>query len=492
MENSSKSFGQIHFAGADLGDERLSRRLPQLVDALVEHPAGTLPDKLPKGGDCEAFYRLCDAEGVTHKSVLAPHLARTLQILQDSRKFLLVVHDGTEFDYTQHRSLTGLGQIGNGGGRGFVAHNSLVVDPQEGGVLGLAGQILHTRPKVPANESMIARRARESRESRLWLKGTEGLPSNRFIVDVCDRLADTFEFLGHELKSGRTFVIRSARNRKILIGHGSSTPSTKPSQKLHRYAQTLPVLATSQTTARVDEDVLKERRQAREQGSKKPIDTYRQVTLNISAGPVTLTAPRNRRGEHTKDPLQVWIVRVWEPDPPPGCEALEWFLLTNHAVKTAADARRVKSWYEWRWVVEEYHKALKTGCGIEDLQFRKESRLKPAIAIISVVALTLLQLRDAARRPDAKTRRADTLVNPISIEVLSIWSTGEACPDWTVSEYYLALARLGGYRARRNCPPGWQVLWRGHSKLNLMVEGATLIEKSKRCSKKSARKCAKR
>ena len=352
LETLSLSFGQIHFAGADLGDERLSRRLPQLVDAIVAHPAGSLPDKLPKGGDCEAFYRLCDAKRVTHEALLAVHRARTLQILQETRKFLLVVHDGTEFDFTRHRSLTELGQIGNGGGRGFVAHNSLVVDPQEGGVLGLAGQILHTRHQVPPNESMTDKRARESRESRLWLQGTEGLPSSRYVVDVCDRLADTFEFLEHESQSGRTFVIRSARDRKMLIGHANPATTSSPLQDLHRYARTLPALATSEATARVDECVLEERRKAQQQGSTKPIDGYRQASLKISAGPVMLMAPRNRRGEHGKGPLSVWIVRVWEPDPPPGCEALEWFLLTNHRVKTAADARRVKSWYEWRWVVE--------------------------------------------------------------------------------------------------------------------------------------------
>ena len=59
------------------------------------------------------------------------------------------------------------------------------------------------------NEGVAAKRARESRESRLWLKGTDGLPDNRKVVDVCDRGSDTFEFLEHEANSGRTFVIRS-------------------------------------------------------------------------------------------------------------------------------------------------------------------------------------------------------------------------------------------------------------------------------------------
>ena len=60
-----------------------------------------------------------------------------------------MIHDDTELDYSSHESLQKLGQIGDGNGRGYIAHNSLAVDPQQGTVLGLANQILHTRADVP-------------------------------------------------------------------------------------------------------------------------------------------------------------------------------------------------------------------------------------------------------------------------------------------------------------------------------------------------------
>ena len=75
---------------------------------------------------------------------------------------------------------------------------------------------------------------------------------------------------------------------------------------------------------------------------------------------------------------------------------LNGFLLTNEPVQTFKDALRVVSWYECRWVVEELHKAMKTGCDIENPQFTKVERLQPAIALLSIVALTLLTLRDAS------------------------------------------------------------------------------------------------
>jgi Transposase DNA-binding len=91
MESQTLSFGQKHFGGVDLGDERRNRRLPLLVDEMIRHPGGTLPEKLPRPADQEAFYRLCDADDVTHATVLKPHRARTLQILQTTQKFLLVL-----------------------------------------------------------------------------------------------------------------------------------------------------------------------------------------------------------------------------------------------------------------------------------------------------------------------------------------------------------------------------------------------------------------
>jgi hypothetical protein len=457
---------------------------------MVQHPGGTLPEKFSRAADLEAFYRLCSAKAVTHTSVLAAHRGQVLQKLQSTRKYLLVIHDDTELDFSSHESLQKLGQIGDGHGRGYITHNSLAVDPQQGAVLGLANQILHQRADVPKDEGVAAKRARESRESRLWLKGTEGLPANRRVVDVCDRGSDTFEFLEHEANSGRTFVIRSCTNRVILLGHEGEHAERNT---LHAYARTLPSEATGQATVRVDPDVLRERREAKRQGSTEPIATYREARLCLSAAPVRLVAPHVKRGEHGNTPLCVWIVRIWEPNPPPGCEAVEWFLLTNHPIHTPADMRRVKTWYEWRWVVEEYHKALKTGCAIEKLQMRDESRLDPAIAVVSVVALLLLQLREAARRPDAHTRRADELVDAEAIVVLSVWQHGEPRPDWSVHEYYLALARLGGYRPRKDCPPGWQILWRAQTKLNLMLEGVRVGRLLPAKTKKNGQKrCAKR
>ena len=127
---------------------------------------------------------------------------------------------------------------------------------------------------------------------------------------------------------------------------------------------------------------------------------------SVSFAPLQIRPPGERRGEYSDDHIAVWVVHVWEVNPPEGQERLEWFLITNEPISSFKDAYRVVGWYECRWVMEESHKGMKTGCSIECPQFTTEDPLKPAIALISIVTLTLFEMRDASRHANAKNRKA--------------------------------------------------------------------------------------
>jgi hypothetical protein len=286
------TFGELHFAQADLKDVRRTRRLVASVDRMVRHPGGTLPGKFRSPADLKAFYDLCDRPEVTHAAVLAPHRRRTLDAVTRLESEMLVLHDATELDYTTISTLHGqLGQIGNGSRRGDLCQNSLAVRADTGDVLGLVQQVLHCRDCVPAKETREQTRQRESRESRLWIQGTADLPGDRRMIDVCDQLADTFEFLEHESRSGRRFVIRSHYDRKIAPGHDPLAQGA--GRKLKTHARTLASWGTRTLTL---------------PGS--PGRAKRVAVLEISAAAVQLIAPRQKCGDHGNDPLAVWIVRV--------------------------------------------------------------------------------------------------------------------------------------------------------------------------------------
>ena len=170
-------------------------------------------------------------------------------------------------------------------------------------------------------------------------------------------------------------------------------------------------------------------------------------------------------------------MRVWEENPPSGVKALEWILLTDWSVRTYAAALEVALAYSTRWLIEEFHKALKTGTKAEELQLETAESLFAAIAIKSVVALRLLDLRERVRlAPDAPAEQAglDELELAVLREVLNR-------PIKTIREVALGIGRLGGHLNRKGDGlPGWQTLSCGMAKLNNLVEGARIAFKLKK------------
>jgi hypothetical protein len=453
--------GQAIFGTAKLGDKRRTKRLVESFDQMCAHPGGTLPDKMASPPDLRGLYRLCNNNRVTHEAIIGQAREHTLARVQASPGDVLILHDATELDYTTLTSLAGdLGQIGKGDRRGYLCHNVLAVAADSAEVLGLVDQVLHRRDEAPEDETLAEHRDRPTRESLLWVRGTRHLPADARLIDVADQGADTFEFLEHECRSGRRFVIRACKARKVYGGH----EPIGPQQELKAYARGRP--EWGRFTMDVQAQPGRKARKAAE--------------FVVRGGPVLVCPPHAKAGHHGDDPLPLYVVQVAEVSPPRGEKAIEWTLLTNEPARGFDDAWRVTTWYERRWPVEEFHKAKKTGCGIEDMQFTTTARLEPAIALLSVVATTLLNLREASRRDDADTRRAATIVSGEYVEVLSLKRYGKVRDDLTVREFFLALARLGGHQNRKcDGHPGWLVLWRGWMKLQAMLDGYRAAQRKK-------------
>lgn len=458
------TWGETHFGGLDLGDKRRSERLPKLIDAACRHPGGTLPVKLPEPRDLRAFYRMMNAEEVTHEAVLAMHYAVTRKAISEAcagGSVVLILHDATELDFTSKTTLLDqLGQIGQGTHRGYICHNSLAVQADTKAALGITSQILHHRADVSKGETLKQKREREDRESRLWVQGAERsgpLPPAGLVVDVSDSLSDTFEYMSFEIRSGRSFVLRSRENRKLL-------------DPVNEHGYLYEAVCAQESVLEWDLEV-----------PAGPGRKARTAHLQLSSTPVTLDVPGKHSGEYPKEPLSMWAVRVWEPRPPKGVDALEWILLTNVPVTTAAEARERVKWYEARFVIEELHKGMKTGCGIELMQFTKIERLEPAIGILTALSTQLLQLRDAARAPDAGTRPATEVVDAEYVEVLTQHYSHRLKGPVSVKSFYLHVARLGGHQNRK-CDgfPGWLTLWRGWMRLEQMTAGYRLARRKPR------------
>jgi hypothetical protein len=462
MEGTVATYAKDHFGAADLGDARLNRRLIRAAEQVVAHSGETFPKKFHDPADLQGFYRLMKHQRVSHASLLAPHVAVTLERMRATPGVVLCLHDTTVLDYSGLTSIAELGQVGNGLGRGLYCHNCLAVAAATREVLGLAGQLLHRRRRVPQGERRTARTQNPQRESLLWKRLSKSVPAaptdgpeGQVWVDIADRGADITEYLDYEEQAGKKYVVRSQHNRWITREKAGETEKIK----LHDLARSLP----------------EEGRRVIEVQAKKG-QPARTAEVSVSWQPVTIQPPRQPRGEERGVPLQAWVVRVWEATPPQGVEALEWILLTNVAVSTLAEAFERIDWYGLRWIIEEYHKAQKSGCDVENMQFSFIDRLEPAIALLSVVAVMLLTLRDQSRAPDAKVRPASDFVPRLWVRLLSKWRHKEFRMDWTVHDFYFALARLGGHQNRKHDHrPGWLVLWRGWMHLQSMLDAAAAL-----------------
>lgn len=450
------SFGQQHFGNCELGDKRLTDRLVRTTDRFLQHPGGTLPDKLNNTADLIGFYRLANNDKVSHAKLMAAHTARTKQLMERAGGVVLVIHDTTEIDFSGLESVEGLGQIGHGGCQGFLCHNSLAYAYDAGEVLGLASQFIHVRRKVSKQESPKAKREHPDRESRLWKKGWEALgpvPQGQRRVNIADRGADIFEFIEPMQLSGDQYVIRSKSNRNIELDDGKGNVIRT---KLHDLARSLPSLGEREVKV-----------------SSNRGHHGRTTRVRVSAAAVSIRPPHFARGEHSKNNLSAWVIYVREIEAPAGEQPLEWILLCNVPAAQFEQVGERIDWYACRPIIEEYHKATKTGCGIELPQFTTTHALQVTIAMLSVVATQLLRLRDLARRDDAAARPARDVVDQDYVDALNwLRFRKKAGSEMSVHGFCMALAKLGGHLNRKHDgPPGWLVLWRGWTKLQPMVDG---------------------
>jgi len=125
-------------------------------------------------------------------------------------------------------------------------------------------------------------------------------------------------------------------------------------------------------------------------------------------------------------------------------------------------------WYTYRWLIERYHYALKSGCGIEKLQLETARRFHMALATFSIVAWRLLWLTYEARvNPD---QPCDTVLETCEWQSLCATVNQNPIPPDTPPSLRAAvrmIASLGGFLGRKgDGEPGVKTIWRGLRRLH--------------------------
>jgi len=449
-------WAQNEFGFAELGDCRRNKRLVKIATNLATCPGGTLPQAFPEWAELKAAYRFFGQPGVTFERVLAPHLARTCQQCRHPGEYL-VIEDTTLLDYSRHRVTKGLGIIGDGNGRGFELHSALAVRVEswtldqrpEGVVLGLFYQ--QCRGPQPAPEGETRRelwsRPRASQRWGAGIKASGRAPAGCQWIYVADRESDIYEVMQSCQGHGVDFVIRSCHQR-CLAHEGKDVAEALASA---------PMLGQSTVELRARPG----------QPARTAIVELRSIRVDLRGA----WRPGKRQS-----PLQdVTVVEVREIQAPEGVkQPLHWRLLSSLPCMSRAQGQRIVGRYTARWWIEEYHKALKSGAGVEESQLEKAYRLESLIAVLAVVAVRLLSTKLLARsRPEGGEAAAS--FGPQMLAILES-KLGRPKAGWTNQNVIIATARLGGFLARKNDGmPGWQTIWRGWQKLIWMTEGAATL-----------------
>ncbi len=426
----------------------------RVAAAIAAAPGMSIPKQCGQWGPIKAAYRLFSHSGVTPDAIQEPHRQLTRQRCAQ-HPLVLCVQDTSEMDFTSRKKVKGLGKTGDGHGRGFEQHSTLAVTP-DGQILGVLDSHYCLRVERPKGETRTQMEARWNMGD-LWpdaVRRVGPAPKGCRFVQVTDRGGDCFDMMEACQEQGDGFLIRAKSDRYV----------EKHLTRLWAHAEAGVVAATK---------IIKVRRQ-----KSQPARTPRTTTVEVRFAPVHIDPPYRSQAKA----IDAWVLYVKEVSPPVNEEAVEWMLLTSEELDCPEKAMEVAGWYAQRWVIEEWHKAQKDTCRLEASQLDDCADLQRLAAVMGVVAVWLVQLRDLARSqgPEATDpAKLGQIVPPVWIPVVATM-TKQNASELTPRAFFLALAKRGGFIGRKgDGNPGWKAVFLGWVDYAHMVEFAEAAAEAK-------------
>jgi len=390
-------WAEQEFGMAELGDKRLTPRLIKIAEDKSLCPgASYLTAANGNRYDIKGYYNFVRSQRELNNfdSILSTHFYRTKQRMKNS-ECVLVIQDTSELNYSKLNHCKGLGFIGrnqkNTTTLGLKLHSSFVVNTQ-----GLPLGILNSECYAP-DPSKVKKKKSEKRntpisekESYRWIKGYEAcvsaskiMPETQ-IINVMDREADIYELFEEAERNNKCVdLIVRAQHDRVLVGSENKL---------------FDELRKSRVDFELEVDIPKQRKRKNKQNKReRPYLSARKATLQVHYQQIRLKPPASPILKNRKD-IELWAVYAVEQNPPEGAEKISWFLLTTLDISNDDIAVFVIQCYRRRWRIEEWHRVLKTGLGIENYQNRSAERIKRALAIDMVIGWRAMFLTISGRQ----------------------------------------------------------------------------------------------
>jgi len=454
MQLSEKAIGRVGevFGRAELGDARLVRRAVGLAQSLARTPKLSLPNVWATDAELEAGYHfLRNARTGFTPLMEAVQLETRRRALEERR--VLVLHDTTDVT-CQAAEHDEVGYLATGK-PGFYVHHALCVsaaDPKN--PLGILWSDVWGRPK--RTRHLSRKRAGqhlaklEERESDRWLEGvteaqlwTQGCEQ---VVHVMDREADSLRLFEHLQQIEADFIVRLRHDRRIEDGRLVDSLA-QGERRLRR------IVAISARKTKSTPRSTHNGRPARE------------VDLTVRCARIEMQPPKYLP---YSEPITVNVVQVLEENPPEGVEPVAWVLATSLPISSRVQIETVIDGYCARWLIEEFHKALKTGCMFEKRRLESFESITSLLALCYPIACELLRVRWRARQPGIL---ASEVLRPTLLACLRAHPKARKHSENATAEEVLAvIARLGGH-LKHNGAPGWETLAAGYMHLLTFESG---------------------
>lgn len=451
--SSCVEWARREFGGCDLDHMSRTNLLVRIGAGLANNLTQAFSSCCGKNG-AQRVSNFLELDGVTDQSVLSGHIKATGVRCGDFDR-IVAVQDTTHLDYSSHKALDDLGTIGpSKSSKGLMMHTIMALSPggTPQGILGT--QIWARDPGEYGSNETRHKRLLSEKESKKWLVGLSqaeaGTPAGTPLVVVGDRESDMYSLFIAPRRATTDILVRASQDRCVdAYECNLMSDVLKKAPVLGGYEIKIPA----------------------NNGRK-----ARKAQLVVQAAKIRIKSPLCRTSDIKKGFVDLYVLRVREMSASDGGEPLDWTLVTSLTVDSLQSARCVIQMYCQRWVIEEYHRVIKSVCRVEQIQFETIDRLKPAIAILGVQAWRILFLtKESREHGDAS---AISVCNDVERRVLQKWmqENNEKCSDIvTISDFVRATSILGGYKDRKcDGPPGPKTLHLGLRRLQDLVRGYEL------------------